>query len=168
MKQETQERKLFSWIHISDIHILHGTRKSQVDQEMVLQALVGDIVSTTGSTYMEIPTPDSVFITGDIAFSGGEKNRNEYQFAKKWLQDIANSANISKDNLFIVPGNHDVQRSRFSDDEDISLLIENLRDGRRDLEWALSRKNQLKRVASRFENYLLFASDFAPICLSRS
>ena len=162
MMQETKERTLFSWIHVSDIHFLHGSRKLQVDQEMVLQALVKDIVTVTGSNSMKIPKPDGLFITGDVVFSGGENNSNEYQFVKNWLQNIANSSDILKENVFIVPGNHDVQRNCFVVDDDVSLLIENLRDGRRDLEWALSRKTQFERLVSRFENYLSFASDFAP------
>ncbi len=165
MEQITNERTLFSWIHMSDIHFLHGTKKSQLDQEMVLKAIVRDVSAISGSASLQIPQPDVIFVTGDIAFSGAEKDADEYIVAEKLLQAIAESAGLSNENIFTVPGNHDVQRNRFLGDDDASLLIENLRDGRRELEWALSKRKHRERLRSRFENYSRLASNFARTCI---
>ena len=35
---QNEEKVLFSWVHLSDIHFLHGSESHQVDQEMTLQA----------------------------------------------------------------------------------------------------------------------------------
>ena len=35
---QNEEKILFSWVHLSDIHFLPGSESHQVDQEMTLQA----------------------------------------------------------------------------------------------------------------------------------
>jgi predicted phosphodiesterase len=51
--------------------------------------------------------PDVVFFTGDLAFSG---QKEQYDQVGKWLDDILDACGLSgqRQQLFIVPGNHDV------------------------------------------------------------
>lgn len=52
--------------------------------------------------------PDCVFITGDVAFAA---NPNEYKKAKEWIDELLKETQTPKDRLYIVPGNHDVNRN---------------------------------------------------------
>lgn len=168
MSREQSEKVLFSWIHLSDVHFLHGTKRSQVDQEMILNALIQDIRNSSSSLELGIPNPDVIFVTGDIAYSGAEQQPDEYVLAEKWLKKIAASVKLSPGDVFVVPGNHDVQRTVVNENDDVSMLIESLRDGKRDLDWALAIEKQHKRLMIRFDSYLKFASAFAPLCMKES
>ncbi|OWV96927.1 hypothetical protein ATY81_27575 [Rhizobium sp. R72] len=54
-------------------------------------------------------TPDLIFLTGDIAFSGKE---NEYLHATKFLDELLQRTGVGRDRLFVIPGNHDVDRTK--------------------------------------------------------
>lgn len=51
---------------------------------------------------------DLIFVVGDIAYSGKPK---EYHKAKDFFDKLISAAQIRKEQLFMVPGNHDVDRS---------------------------------------------------------
>ncbi len=63
------ETVLTSWIHVSDIHFGHGTTGYQWDQKLLVADLQRDVEAVTSSG--KVPAPRHVFVTGDIAFSGG-------------------------------------------------------------------------------------------------
>ncbi len=153
----SEEKTIFSWLHLSDIHFLHGDIHNQTDQEMILNALHTEIQKVTSSS-SSVPRPDAVFITGDIAYSGADIKVDEYKTAEGWLLRIIGTLGLGPESVYIVPGNHDVQRSVAENDDDISMLIESLRDSRRSLVWALSNEKQCTRLASRFHNYIEFCS----------
>lgn len=165
MSSNSSEKTLFSWIHLSDIHFMHGNERHQVDQELVLKALLGDISKTINNPQRNIPRPDSIFITGDITFSGSVAHKNEYEIAEQWLNDASKVTNLTKNQIFVIPGNHDVQRNIYSSDDDLAMLIDNLRSGQRLIEWALKHDKYYEMLMSRFENFNKFSSKFAPFCL---
>ncbi|MED4758640.1 metallophosphoesterase, partial [Priestia megaterium] len=51
---------------------------------------------------------DIVFISGDITHQGKGYNDNVYQF----LEEILDEIKVTKENVYIVPGNHDIKRSK--------------------------------------------------------
>jgi len=51
--------------------------------------------------------PDLVFATGDVAFAG---QANEYASATKFFDELLAAANLKRSQLFVIPGNHDVDR----------------------------------------------------------
>ncbi|MEW6663810.1 MAG: SUMF1/EgtB/PvdO family nonheme iron enzyme [Thermodesulfobacteriota bacterium] len=55
-------------------------------------------------------SPEIVIVTGDLAYSG---RMEEYQKAEKFLTDLLGTLGLGKERLFIVPGNHDVNRKRY-------------------------------------------------------
>ena len=91
-----------TWLHVSDFHL---SDKGPYDQEVILRSLV----SSVKRFRKEVPvhTPDLIFATGDIASNGNVK---EYAVATKFFDDLLDAAGLSRDRLFIVPGNHDVDR----------------------------------------------------------
>ncbi len=52
-------------------------------------------------------SPDVIFATGDIAHSG---KPTEYQIAETFFNELVAAAHLDRDRLFLIPGNHDVNR----------------------------------------------------------
>ncbi len=92
----------YSWIHISDVHFGAPPASHRFDQKIVCDALVEDISGENRPW-----RPDVVLITGDIAF---QAKKGEYRDAVAWLRRVANAAGVRKDQVFLVPGNHDIDR----------------------------------------------------------
>lgn len=151
---------LFSWIHLSDIHIGHGDATHVEDQKLVLGALRRDVEHRLA---FGAPQPDAIFVTGDIAFSGGCRTPDEYTRAVQWLADIAKTAGLGFDSVFVVPGNHDVQRTA---DKPMTArtLLSQLRKGEASLDEALTDSAARAQLTARQTNYLAFAKGLAPAC----
>jgi hypothetical protein len=89
-----------TWLHVSDFHIRSG---DPYDRDVVLQALVQSV-----RRYRERGrAPDLIFATGDIAYSG---KAAEYEIAGRFFDDLLLAAGLDKRRLFVIPGNHDVDR----------------------------------------------------------
>ena len=85
-------------LHLSDLHIKQG---NNFDISTVLDELLKRIKKDKENGIK----PEFIAVTGDIAFSGKKK---EYEIAAIFFDELIKITNISKKNLFIVPGNHDV------------------------------------------------------------
>jgi|GEM_PF-25845 len=158
--KERPQGPLFSWVHLSDIHIGHGGAGHRWDQKLVLAALQRDIADQT--KHHGLPHPDALLVTGDIAFSG---HPDQYAEAKRWLLDVARTVGLDERRVFTVPGNHDVQRAVDKDDRNVLRMIRALRDGTDDLDESLNHKTDRAQLTQRMKGYLDFASGFAPACL---
>jgi len=106
--------RVIAWLHLSDLHI---EDKPTFDYEagIVLDALVKDVENLVKKGVRF----DFVFVTGDVAFSGKEA---EYQLAGSFFDDLLDVTGLTKEQLFLVPGNHDINR------DENSLITEALRD----------------------------------------
>ena len=91
-----------SWLHISDFHFRAGG--DSFSQEVSCDALVRDIPSRLSD---EFPL-QFIVVTGDIAFSG---KASEYELASTFFASLLDKLGLDAGRLFIVPGNHDVDRS---------------------------------------------------------
>ena len=52
---------------------------------------------------------DFILATGDLAFSG---KTDEYALVTEFFDAVADASGISKQRIFCVPGNHDIDRGR--------------------------------------------------------
>lgn len=93
------------FLHISDIHLLALGESSPLDLNRrfrdALELDVRDYVAETGSI-------DAILIGGDIAASGQE---HQYNVAIAWIERLCGIVSCSHNDVFCVPGNHDVERS---------------------------------------------------------
>src|SRR6478736_2618334 len=90
-----------SWLHVSDFHIRGG---DPYDRDVVLKTLVKSV-----RYFREHGrAPDLIFATGDIAHGGKPA---EYELATKFFDDLLDAAKLEKRQLFVIPGNHDVDRT---------------------------------------------------------
>lgn len=155
---------LFTWIHLSDIHIGHGGASHEADQELVLGALRKDVEERSK---VGVPQPDAILVTGDIAFSGGCVASDEYARASRWLHSIAAAASLSPDKVFLVPGNHDVQRT--VDKPTMAMAtLKGLRRNDPDIDAALKDGQTRNHLVTRQGNYFAFVESFAPACRADS
>jgi len=69
----------------------------------------------------------AIIVSGDIAYSGGEE---EYTHATTWLKKLCGLLRCPEENVWTVPGNHDVDRSVISHSRQIQLLHADLRTGK--------------------------------------
>ena len=90
------------WLHISDLH-LHESNDSL--QKTVLAAMLSDITKR----HKDGLTFDFVLVTGDLAFSG---KISEYELVKEFFNQLSSAVGLSRNMIFCVPGNHDIDRER--------------------------------------------------------
>jgi predicted MPP superfamily phosphohydrolase len=150
---------LFTWIHLSDIHDGHGDAKHAEDQKLVLNELKNDI---SRAAALDLPSPNAIFVTGDLAFSGSARDKDEYKRVGTWLREIATKVSLSVDRVFVVPGNHDVERNVEENDPAVASMLKELRSGELKVDNILADKEKRTLLGRRFSNYLEFAKEFAP------
>jgi len=150
---------LFSWLHLSDIHVGHGDAGHGWDQKLVMRRLQEDVA---GARARKTPAPDVILVTGDIAFSGAGRSATEYEEARAWLLALGKAVGVPAERIFLVPGNHDVNRAA-DKDRDTRRLVEQLRSGSDDIDEALGHAGDRAKLASRMGAYLDFAKGFAPV-----
>ena len=92
------------WLHLSDLHL---SGEESWDRRRTLKALLRDVVEAERKAGRG---PDLVFVTGDVAERGREE---DCEVALAFLRELADQAGLAPPrHLFVVPGNHDVDRGR--------------------------------------------------------
>ncbi len=148
------------FLHLSDIHF----RSKEISRDDDPNgALRDDIIDDVRRMRDKIGRPaDAILISGDIAFAGAE---DEYQFATDWLKDLlCPAAGCSMDEIFVIPGNHDVDRgktaSRMHADARNSLRQLSGDDADDVLRDYLSDPQSSQLIFAPLENYNTFAAQF--------
>ena len=107
-------------------------------------------------------SPDFLFFTGDIAFGETPRSHLEEQYrgAQELLSRIEDLFHVERPNVFLVPGNHDVNRTRVTE-ADTNWLDSHLRGGEDatrpiDQLWAEPETVAYQRYLERLENYAAF------------
>ena len=90
------------WLHISDIHMCV---RDVWSQDVVLNSMCEHI----GSQRKEGMEVDFILVTGDLAHSGKEQ---EYELVRDFFDALQASSDVSRERIYCVPGNHDVDRNR--------------------------------------------------------
>ena len=136
------------WLHLSDLHF---SATSRWDRRNVLTALLEHLGELAG----EGLRPDLVFVTGDVARSG---QRTEYEQAEGFFRKLMDTLELdSRLDLFIVPGNHDVDRALASK-RMAGLLVADLLEQRSQeaLEQAFAEPHELLAVGQRLDEFYAF------------
>jgi Inner membrane component of T3SS, cytoplasmic domain/Calcineurin-like phosphoesterase len=145
---------IFTWLHLSDIHFGHGDATHYAHQQALLDAMRQDIRQVAAANAFDV---DAMFLTGDVAFSGGalQRHTDEYDDALNWLNAVAADLELRVDSLYVVPGNHDVDRS-VDLTPDIRELVSSIRANPRALDLALRDPPQRAMLGKRMQRYLAF------------
>src|SRR5262245_5247766 len=136
---------LFSWLHLSDIHFGEPGAAVQAQKELILTDLLRALPQ---ALEQGIPRPDVILVTGDVAFSGAAREQDEYEKAHAWLDSVARAVKRTRKDVYLVPGNHDVQRLGDTDRQKLDLLNA-VRDGTSTLDDALHEPGARDTLLSR-------------------
>jgi hypothetical protein len=156
-----------TWLHISDIHFLP---KNEWRDSTARDSLVGylkDMFHKDSSL-----RPDLVFCTGDIAFgeTGSFLLSEQYKQAESFFDRLLavcgqNDKPMPKERLFIVPGNHDINRKSIDDDAQATLIqkAEESNKHAEDINQRFdSRPPVFKNAIKRLDEYGQFLQDCLP------
>jgi len=145
---EETSRKTFVWLHLADLHFREGTI---YNSNIVLGQLLKDIESESDGGGLSL---DFIAITGDIAYSGSSV---EYELAKKFFDKLLKITHLNKNQLFIVPGNHDVDWTI-----KISPMTKNLShlNNRNTVNEYLADQDTRKNIFKRLSNYATFVNEY--------
>lgn len=94
-----------SWLHLSDLHL----GRDIYNETVVIKKLLIDIEEQTRTNQINL---DFIFITGDLTFSG---QKEEFEYAENFINELSIVCHVNKENIIIVPGNHDVARNDISE-----------------------------------------------------
>ncbi|MCP4217961.1 MAG: hypothetical protein GY765_25180, partial [bacterium] len=95
-----------TWLHLSDWH-----QKDEIfDRKVVRDALIADIKERR-TIHPGLEKIDFIVFSGDLAWKGKKSQLEEAE--KNFLAPVLDAAGLEKDRLFMVPGNHDLDRDLF-------------------------------------------------------
>lgn len=101
-----------TWLHLSDWHEgIEQYRRDLIncDRGIVLNELIKDIQERTKIS-PNLAQIDFIVFSGDVAFSG---QKQQYEDARsKFFDSVLKATGCRRNCLFIVPGNHDLDRDR--------------------------------------------------------
>jgi tetratricopeptide (TPR) repeat protein/predicted MPP superfamily phosphohydrolase len=145
-------------LHLSDLMVdERGFRETKIPFEMLADSMEAD--STAGRK------PDLIAITGDVAFSGSGE---EYALAKRYINELLGALEpFDANRVFIVPGNHDVNRRKVDGPRFNALSDRIQKNGQSAIE-AFWRGTSAAIVRNAQEAFLEFTTAFAPFGLSPS
>ncbi len=150
---------MLTFLHLSDIHFSRRNDASQFDlDQQIRRALIDDL----GVRPEGCPQYDALLITGDIAYSG---KKDEYDVAKKFLEEVYAKTDLSMKETYVVPGNHDVDRDHVQPKFPLWDSHEAIRRNANPVHWRDAIQTQLQKDPSK----LLLApfhayNDFAQGC----
>lgn len=93
-------------LHISDIHFKSPECLDPAqDPDLPIRTrMMRDLTKQVDS----LGKIDAILIGGDVAFKAAKE---EYETAWNWIQQIATLSGCPKERIFVVPGNHDIDRA---------------------------------------------------------
>lgn len=145
-------------VHLSDIHFAgwSGTSVHDLDAE-VRNELLRDAAVVT----KELGGATGVLVTGDIAFSG---QRTEYDRAASWLLEFCRAIGCPDESVWVVPGNHDVDR-KIASSKVTKTLHESIRTKQgpaldKELREILTDENSANALFAPLAEYNTFAARF--------
>lgn len=107
------ERGTVTWLHLSDLHLCEP--KNGDERRRVLKTLREDLAELRADHRLE---PDLIFITGDLAYGhlgrGKRALKSQYAEVHSFVESVRKMypTEIPQDRVFLVPGNHDVDRRK--------------------------------------------------------
>lgn len=105
-------------VHLSDIHFVKpGGVGHDVLDEDIRRELKRDVVALCG----KLGSAHGILVSGDVAYSGKVE---EYKRAEEWLLELCRETKCDEQNVWMICGNHDVQRDVIAN----SVLLRDFQD----------------------------------------
>lgn len=135
-----KDNSKITWLQLSDLHILPS-----VNWQLMLEGY---------QKLAERLHPNFIVITGDFRHKSYEENR-DYSKTLKFLNEIIDVFHVKKQDVFLLPGNHDVENYEFRE-ASIGTIIKNIKNPEAYKEFLTTSQN----LKTAFENYCKFVKDF--------
>ncbi|MHC5759860.1 leucine-rich repeat domain-containing protein [Nostoc sp.] len=149
-----------TWLHLSDIHACKP--RTGWDAKRVTDTLCKDLKKMQERYGLR---PDLIFFTGDAAFghigSGeGKSIAEQFREAHDFLTTVRESFQpaIEQRNLFLVPGNHDVNRNKISKFE--KQALENINSLDEVTSFVQDAGIEWQRIIGRLDDYAHFLQTY--------
>lgn len=148
------------FLHLSDIHFQRNAGSTYDPYAGLRNELELDIKTFAAQNFELV---NGILITGDIAYSG---DPIEYGYAQTWIEKIAGFLNlIPGEDVFVIPGNHDIQRDAVRKSKTIQDYHAVLREPNKDPNAALmeylQRDDEAKRIIFKpLQTYNDFAAKY--------
>lgn len=138
-----------SWLHISDLHFDGGMEHDHYDVDKVLAPLIATVADQTAAS----GPPDLTFVTGDIGNTGTSE---DYEIAQRFFERLLEASESTRDTLWLVPGNHDVDRNVGR------ALLRTLTDEQSASEWFFAKPENRSSHLEKFAAYRNFLEEYFP------
>lgn len=135
-----ENEKSISWLQFSDLHILKS-----VDWNLMMNSY---------RSLAERLHPKFIVITGDYRLKNSQENY-DYSDTLRFLKEITAIFAVEKEDVFLLPGNHDVEDYEFRD-ESIRRIVDEAKNSEKYIEY-LSKSQNLKMA---FKGYSEFVKRF--------
>jgi tetratricopeptide (TPR) repeat protein/3',5'-cyclic AMP phosphodiesterase CpdA len=140
-----------TWLHLSDWH----QGGPDFNRQVVADALIKDIRERADRIAPELARLDFIVFSGDVAFSG---QRAQYVRAAEFLfEPVLEATGLTKDRLFVIPGNHDIDRHAF--ELLPAAILTPFTSEAQMQEWLLDEKKR-NRLLEPFEAYDTFVREY--------
>jgi len=148
LQVQTFTSKSLHILHISDIHyaLEKGPTITQIFHEFLQDIKKWRYQHNNEKIH-------SICLTGDIAFSG---QKSQYDSIYEKIDAILEAAGCSKDNIFIIPGNHDVQEYDKISDRGKAALEEVWQNKKNIDSLMLSHVDHYREFHAKFTHYYRF------------
>ena len=103
------------FVHLSDIHFSNKAVNVGFNPDRVLrEAVVADIKKQRE----KLGPMTAILVSGDIAYAG---KKDEYEDAAKWLDEITLAAGCGLTDVWLCPGNHDIDQAVIKEVSPVSI-----------------------------------------------
>lgn len=109
-------------VHLSDIHFV---KASQVDSDIIDEDVRRELKRDASALCMNLGSAHGILVTGDIAYSGKVE---EYKRAEDWLMELCSGTKCDAQNVWMICGNHDVQRDVIANSVSVRDFQKKLRE----------------------------------------
>ena len=97
-------------LNVSDIHFRHPICNTQMDPNRPFRTR---LIQDARDRADELGPIEAILVSGDIAYAGLPQ---EYEAAYTWLVELADACGCPLERVYVIPGNHDVNRGTARDD----------------------------------------------------
>lgn len=137
-------------VHISDIHFGQERDERVHIHNDVKKQLIADAKRVVREDLKA--TAAAILVTGDIAFSGLEE---QFRTAGEWLDALSDAVGCPRNQVQMVPGNHDLDRNKTS--RSAKHLLDVIRaGGPAEYEEVMNNPTDRAALFARFEDYERF------------
>lgn len=135
------------FLHIADAHFGYETMKgSKIANSAIRHNYMEGLTETICNININ-KRLDFILFTGDIVWSASSE---EYSEAASWLMDLIERCGLTSKDLFICPGNHDIDRGEI---EDVQFP-----DSQKAADYFLQ-VEKMSKLQRRFSSYINFCND---------